>query len=340
MIQVIFQVAISANNIKQKKMTSTEKIKLPKKLDWILLSSSGGVLEFDCPACLQKNVVKSSLFNVKNHQDTDQLKLHEQKFGYTEKSLVIIGNLVAFGITILILFAFLGDVIGRSEYSGLIYLVGVPIMWVLARFFILLFRKTLPVWLLKCENCGEWIILSSNGTETHLARDTSAEKNIKGEEASPEVNQKGVKSSDEAALWDLKNGDKKAKSEASLRLINSKDPNAVEIILEQALKENAEPESKSFLATSIKDDLLMNLLLNHKKVRTPEAVKSYIKALDCGDEKIINHSVIMLGNLASKKAIEPLENLKSKGYTSTGLRKGAIEKTINSIKKKNGMPID
>ena len=319
-------------------MTPTEKINLPKKLDWKLLSKSSGVIEFDCPSCLQKNQVKSSVFNTQTHQENDELKLHEQKFGYTERSAVIMGNLIAFGITLIILFAFLGDVIGRSEYSGLIYLVGLPIMWILARFFILLFRKTLPVWLYKCKNCGNWIILSSNGTETHLARNTSAEKNIKTDSTGSAEGQAKVKSPDEAALWDLKNGDKKAKNEASLRLINSKDPNAVEIILEQALKENAEPESKSFLATSIKDDLLMNLLLNHKKVRTPEAVNAYINVLSSGDEKVINHAVIMLGNLSSKKAIEPLEKLSSEGYA--GLKPGAIEKTINKIKKKNGIPLN
>ena len=318
-------------------MTDKEKFNIPKNLDWVLLSGARGLLEFDCPSCLNKNKVDTAIFNTKSHKDNEELKLLDKKFGYTEKSLVIIGNIIAGAITILVLFAFLGDVIGQSEYRVLIYLVGIPTMFFLSRFIILLFRKTLPAWLYKCKNCGEWIILSSNGMETHLARATSAEKKSKQESSAPGGEKVIKKSPNEAALWDLKNGDKKAKNAASLSLINSRDPNAVEIILEQALKENAEPESKSFLATSIKDDLLMNLLLNDKKIRTPRAVNAYVNVLSSGDEKVINHAVIMLGNLASKKAIEPLEKLKSEGYS--GLRPGVIEKTINKIKKKNGIPV-
>ncbi len=319
-------------------MTNTEKFNLPKNLDWVLLSSASGLLEFDCPSCLNKNKVDTAIFNTKSHEDSEELKLLDKKFGYTEKSLVIIGNIIAGGITILVLFALLGDVIGESEYRILIYLVGIPTMFFLSRFIIMLFRKTLPAWLYKCKNCGEWIILSSNGIETHLARATSAEKKSKQESSAPGDEEVIKKSPNEAALWDLKNGDKKAKNAASLSLINSKDPNAVKIILEQALKENAEPESKSFLATSIKDDLLMNLLINHKKVRTPESVNACIDVLSSGDEKVINHAVVMLGNLASKKAIEPLEKLQREGYS--GLKPGAIEKTIKQIKKKNGMPVE
>jgi hypothetical protein len=319
-------------------MTNNEKFNLPKKLEWALLSSTSGTLEFDCPRCLQKNAVNSSIFNTKTHQDSEKLSLLEQKFGYTDKGLVILGNIIAFGITALILFGFLGDLIGKSEYSALIYLIGVPVMFVLARFIILLFRKTLPVWIYKCKNCGEWIILSSNGVETHLARNTSADKESKQETTTPGNEQASKKRSNEAALWDLKNGDKKAKRDAALRLINSRDPNAMEIILEQALKEDAEPESKSFLATSIKDDLLMELLINIKKIRTPESVNACINVLSSGDEKVINHAISMLGNLASKKAIEPLEKLQSEGYS--GLKPGVIEKTITRIKKKNGMPVE
>jgi len=319
-------------------MTDKEKFNVPKNLDWVLLSGERGLLEFDCPSCLNKNKVDTAIFNTKSHKDSEELKLLDKKFGYTEKSLVIIGNIIAGAITILVLFAFLGDVIGESEYSVLIYLVGIPTMFFLSRFIILLFRKTLPAWLYKCKNCGEWIILSSNGMETHLARATSAEKKSKQERPVPGGDKVIKKSPNEAALWDLKNGDKKAKNAASLSLINSRDPNAVEIILEQALKENAEPESKSFLATSIKDDLLMNLLLNHKKIRTHGAVNAYVNVLSSGDEKVINHAVIMLGNLGSKKAIEPLEKLQSEGYS--GLKPGTIEKTIKQIKKKNGMPVD
>lgn len=255
-------------------MTITQKFKLPKTLDWIQIGTVPGILEFDCPKCLHKSSINTAVFNTKNHQDSEELVLSDQKFGYTDKGMVITGNLIAFGITILILFGLLGEYMTDEEYGKLTYLLGIPIMMVLARLIILLFRKTLPVWQFKCKYCGEWIILSSNGEETHLARDTAADKKNSHTTSVPEQEQTAVKSPNEAAIWDLKNGDKKAKNNAALDLMTSKDPNAVEIILEQALKEDPEPENDSFFATSIKSDLLMTLTLNLKKVRTSNSVSA------------------------------------------------------------------
>ena len=147
-----------------------------------------------------------------------------------------------------------------------------------------------------------------------------------------------VKSANEAALWDLKNGDKNAKNDAALTLMISKDPNAVEIILEQALKEDTEPDNKAFFSSSVKSDLLMTLTLNLKEVRTSNSVSAYINVLSSEDEIVINHAILQLGNLGSKRAIEPLERLIEEGFS--GLKPRTIEKTINSIKKRHGIPIE
>ena len=318
-------------------MTLTEKFNLPKNLDWIQIGTATGLLEFDCPKCLHKNSINTSIFNTKDHQDREELKLSDQKFGYTDKGLVILGNIIAFGITILILFGLLGELMTHEEYGKLTYVLGIPIMWVLARIIIPLFRKNLPVWLFKCKDCGELIILSSNGTETHLARDIAAKKKSKQTNSS-EHEQTAVKSVNEAALWDLKNGDKNTKNDAALTLMISKDPNAVEIILEQVLKEDPEPENKSFFSSSVKSDLLMTLTLNLKEVRTSNSVSAYINVLSSGDEIVINHAILQLGNLGSKRAIEPLEKLIGEGFS--GLKPKTIEKTINSIKKRHGIPIE
>ncbi len=316
-------------------MTITEKFKLPKTLNWTQIGTASGKLEFDCPKCLQKNTINTSVFNTKTHQDNEELNLSDQKFGYTDKALVILGNIIAFGITILILFGLLGEYMNHKEYGKLTYIIGIPIMWVLARVIVPLFRKTLPVWLLKCKECGETIILSSNGVETHLARDTAAKKS-KQDTATSEKEQTTVKSPNEAAIWDLKNGEKKAKNNAAETLLNAKDPNAVEIILEQALKEDPEPENKSFLATSVKADLLMTLSMNIKKVRTSKTLNAYINVLSAKDDIVLDHAIYQLGNLASPQAIKPLEKLLSEG---TYKNAKWIEKAIKRIKKKNRIPI-
>lgn len=319
-------------------MSIKKKSNLPKTLDWTQIDTESGLLEFDCPKCMSKNSINTSIFKTKNHQDREELKLSDQKFGYTDKGLVFLSNIIAAGITILILFGLLGELMSHEEYRIFIYVLGIPIMVVSARIIITLFRKTLPVWLLKCMNCGEQIILSSNGIETHLARDTAADKNSDQVTATQAQEQTNVKSANEAAIWDLKNGDKKAKNNAALDLLTSKDPNAVEIILEQALKEDPETENTSFFSSSIKIELLLTLAMNLKNVRTSNSVSAYINVLSSGDEIVINHAILQLGSLGSRRAIEPLEKLNIEGFS--GLKPSTIEKTINSIKKRHGIPIN
>jgi hypothetical protein len=315
---------------------------LPKKLDWTQLNLGEGFLRFDCPKCLQSVSVTISIFNKNDYHESNGFKLTNEKFGYTSKEMVILANIIAFGITLVILFGLLGDLMQSDEYGKMAYLLGIPIMLVFGRILIPLFRKTMPVWLLKCEDCGEWIILASNGEEVHLARETEAKKQKQTQDNSPyaatvsqQERKSTTKTSNEAAIWDLKNGDKKAKGEAALSLLHSKDPNAAEIILNQILIEKPEDEDSSFFSTSVKEDLLMNLAANIKKIRTPKTVDAYINVLPSNDVKVIAHALVMLENLGSKRAIEPLESLAQKGVE--GLKPGAVEKTIIRIKKKNGI---
>ncbi|MBN2395966.1 MAG: hypothetical protein JXC36_05845 [Candidatus Atribacteria bacterium] len=138
-------------------------------------------------------------------------------------------------------------------------------------------------------------------------------------------------------VWNLKNGDKKTRNNAALSLINSKDPDAAEIILTQILKEDPEKKNSSLLATSDREDLLMTLVMNFNKIaQTEKTVNAYINILSSNDAYVIAHALIALEKLGSPKAIAPLEELAGKGL---GLRPGAIEKTIKRIKKKNGMPV-
>ena len=313
--------------------------KLSKSLDWTKISATNGLLEFDCPKCLHNNSINISIFNTKTHQDNNELQLTDQKFGYIDQGFVILANIIAFGITIAILFGFFGEFI--DAYGQVTYLLGIPIMWTLGRIIIPLFSKTFPIWRLKCKDCGEWIILSYNGEEIHLARDTAAEKNAKQANDTPEQKQSRVKSFNDSVIWDLRNGDNKAKENAALSLITSKDPNAVEIILEQALKETPKPENKSFFANSVKNDLLMTLDKNIKRIKTPESVDAYINALSSGDEEIIKHAIPQLGYLGSEKAKEPLEKMLSEGsFEKPEIIKLLTETAIRRIKKKNKMPIN
>ena len=320
--------------------------KLPKNLDWVLIPAENEHLKFDCPKCFHKTSIGLSTFNSENYQEREDFKLTDQKFAYTDKGLVVLANIIAFGITLAILFGLLGDLMDSEEYGKLTYLLGIPIMLVLGRILIPIFRKTLPIWLLKCANCNEWIIVASNGKELHLARETKQEKTTDHQEntsdkktstlKNDEVKEKDSSAnSGNATLWDLKNGNKNAKADAALDLIFSKHPNAVELILKQALEENYEPEKDTIFTSSTKNELLNLLLLNSKKIRTPQSVDAYINVLSSNDEPVINHAIIMLEKLGSAKAIEPLEKLINDGYK--GLKPGGIEKSILKIKKKKGL---
>lgn len=318
--------------------------KLKKNLDWEKIIASNGILEFDCPKCLHNNSLNISVFNTKNHQDSKELQLTDQKMGYAEKGMAFLANIIAFGITILILFGFFGELMSSGEYGALIYLPGIAIMFVLGRVIIPFLRKPIPVWLLKCKNCGEWIILSSNGLINHIGRDTYADK--KGKQDSNKIiqEQTDVKSVEEMfslALWDLKNGDYNAKSNAASRLIMNKHTNVVEIILEQALKENPVPDDGSIFKISVKTNFLTILDKNLRRIKTPESVNAYINVLSSGDEEIIEHAIPQLGYLSSQKAIEPLEKLLNEGsFENLEIIKLKIEVAIKRIKKKNRIPIE
>ena len=137
--------------------------------------------------------------------------------------------------------------------------------------------------------------------------------------------------------WNLQNGDKKTRNNAALSLLNAKRADAAELILTQILKENPEVKSNSFLATSDKQDLLMTLAMNFKKLEKNEkTLEAYINVLSSNDASVIGHALIALEKLANPKAIEPLESLTKKGVV--GLKAGVIEKSIKRIKKKNGIP--
>jgi len=137
--------------------------------------------------------------------------------------------------------------------------------------------------------------------------------------------------------WNLQNGDKKTRNNAALSLLNAKRADAAELILTQILKENPEVKSNSFLATSDKQDLLMTLAMNFKKLEKNEkTLEAYINVLSSNDASVIGHALIALEKLANPKAIEPLESLTQKGVV--GLKAGVIEKSIKRIKKKNGIP--
>ena len=112
----------------------------------------------------------------------------------------------------------------------------------------------------------------------------------------------------------------------------SSDPKAVEIILEQALKEDSDSENSSF--SFVKYKLLLNITRNIKKVSTPNSVNAFINVLSSKDKEVVDNAIHNLGILASPLAIEPLEKLLSEVSLENSK---LIEKSIKRIKKKNDL---
>jgi predicted RNA-binding Zn-ribbon protein involved in translation (DUF1610 family) len=322
-------------------MNTLKKIKLSKSLDWTLLNGTTELIEFDCPKCLQKNSFKTSVFNTNTYQDSEELQLTDQKLDYADKGMIVLANIIAFGITVVILFGFFGELMSSGEYGALIYLPGIAIMFVLGRIIIPFFRKPIPIWSLKCKNCGEQIILSSNGLITHLARETASAKKRNQDRTGIKQKQTEIKSTENRTLWDLRNGDFNTKFNAANKLIMREHTNIVEIILEQALKENPVPDNRSFFKLSDKTNFLMILDKNIKRIKTPESVNAYIKVLSSGDKEIIEHAIPQLGFLGSQKAIEPLEKMLREGsFENPDVISLLTEVAIKRIKKKNRIPIE
>jgi hypothetical protein len=262
-----------------------KKMALPKVLKDCPDASFAEHFEIKCPKCLKGNNVPKNLFLPDSNASVEGLKYSGFRSYYLSKSRATIAYLIAAAIMVFTVFTILPP---KGRYiQGAVYLVGIPVLawWtIVLRLF---FRKRMGIWKYKCGNCGQELIVATNGKSAafgSVEAPPPSAKAVVGETAGGQgaalVEEKAL----DSLISDLKNGNAGVREQAAAALAGIGDSRRIAPLIE-ALKDKEPRVRKRVALTLVKvsDKKAIESLFNQSQTDGERSVRGLIRYLIASD---------------------------------------------------------
>ncbi len=274
--------------------------------------------EVKCSKCVKSNKLKKSLFSSGSEAAHEKLEYTGIRQAYLSKTRAIVAYVIACIITVIVVFGVLNP--GGDYVQGAIYLVGIPVLIVSSFIFRSLFRVGVGIWKYNCDNCGQELIILSNGKMAAYGR-VEEKKLDKKIEEEKKVDEKAM----DSLIEDLKNEDSKVRQSAVRALADIDDIGKIDPLIE-ALKDNNERVRKEVANTIMKTNnrKAIEALVNQSqtdesnsvkghitfvitdKIRGIKAARNIFKGMKSNDERIRNLAYMAFYNQGDKQALDSL----------------------------------
>jgi hypothetical protein len=210
---------------------------------------------------------------------------------YLSKSRATIAYLIAAVITVVAVFIILpagkiGNIGGRNT-QALVFLVGIPTLVWWAFWLRLFLRRKMRVWNYACGNCGQELVVVSNGRNAALGivEGIVSSKKIEAKENAGGIREEKVEEKAlDSLILDLKNGNAGVREQAAAALAGIGDNGRIVPLIE-ALKDK-EPRVRKRVALTlvkVRDKKVIESLFSQSQTDAERSVRGLIRYLIAND---------------------------------------------------------
>jgi hypothetical protein len=274
--------------------------------------------EVKCKRCVRDNHLKKSLFSSESEVLDQKLENTGIRQAYLTKARAIFAYIIACIITVIVVFSVVD--LDEAFLQASVYLVGIPTLIVSSFIFRTLFRVGVVVWKYGCDNCGQELIILTNGKMAAygMVEEKKIDKKIEEEK---KVDEKAL----DSLIENLKNEDIILRKEAVIALADIDDIRKIEPLIE-ALQDNNELVRKEVANTIMKTNnrKAIEALVNQFQTDESNSVKGHIafvitdkikgikaarntfKGMQSKDERVRNLAYMAFYNQGDKRALDSL----------------------------------
>jgi hypothetical protein len=252
---------------------------------------TGDSFEIKCPKCLKDNKVPKNLFLPDSNASLEGLRSSGFQSYYLSKSRATIAYLIAAVITVVAVFIILpagkiGNIGGRNT-QALVFLVGIPTLVWWAFWLRLFLRRKMRVWNYACGNCGQELVVVSNGRNAAfgIVEGIVSSKKIEAKENAGGIREEKVEEKAlDSLILDLKNGNAGVREQAAAALAGIGDNRRIVPLIE-ALKDK-EPRVRKRVALTlvkVRDKKVIESLFSQSQTDAERSVRGLIRYLIAND---------------------------------------------------------
>jgi hypothetical protein len=279
--------------------------------------------EVKCSKCVKSNQLKKSLFSSESEALHEKLEYTGIRQAYLSKTRAIVAYIIACIITVIVVFSFLDP--SEAFVQGSVYLVGIPTLIVSSFIFRSLFRVGVGIWKYNCDNCGQELIVLTNGKMAAygVVEEKKLDKKIVEEK---KVDEKAL----DSLIESLRNEDSLVRKNAVIALADIDDIRKIEPLIE-ALKDNNQRVRKAVADTIMKTNnrKAIEALVNQSQTDESNSVKGHIAFVITDKIKGIKAARNIFKGMKSKD--ERIRNLAYMAYYNQG-DKQALDSLIQAMK--------
>ncbi len=296
-----------------------EKVDLPK--EWKDCANSEGFDFFDvrCWKCVKNNRLKKNLLSSESEVHHEKLEYTGIRRAYLSKTRATVAYIIACIVTVTVVFTVLNP--SGDFVQGSVYFVGIPLLIVSSFIFRSLFRVRMGIWKYNCDNCGQELIILSNGKKAAYGSIEEKKLGKKVIEEEKQIDEKAI----DSLIENLKNEDSLVKQQAIKALGGIEDIRKIDPLIE-ALKDNNQRVRKEAASTLMetKNRRAIESLVEQSQTDVSDSVKTHIgfvitekikgikaaryifKGMKSRDERIRNLAYMAFYNQEDKQALESL----------------------------------
>jgi hypothetical protein len=282
--------------------------------------------EVKCKKCVKDNRLKKSLFSSEPEVLHEKLENTGIRQAYLTKTRAMFAYIIACIVTVIVVFSVLDP--SEAFAQGSVYLVGIPVLIVSSFILRTLFRVGVGIWKYNCDNCGQELIILSNGKMAAygMVEEKKLDKKIVEEK---KVDEKALDSLIEA----LKNEDSLVRIKAVRALADIDDIGKINPLIE-ALKDKNERVRKEVANTIMETNnrKAIESLVNQAQTDESNSVKGHIAFVITDKIKGIKAARNIFKGMKSKD--ERIRNLAYMAYYNQG-DKQALDALIQAMKDSN-----
>jgi hypothetical protein len=282
--------------------------------------------EVKCSKCVKSNNLKKNLFSPGSEVLHDKLEYTGIRQAYLTKTRAIVAYVIACIITVIVVFSVLDP--SEAFAQGSVYLVGIPVLIVSSFILRTLFRVGVGIWKYNCDNCGQELIIVTNGKMAAygMVEEKKFDKKIVEEK---KVDEKAL----DSLIEELENENNLVRIKAVRALADIEDIRKTEPLIE-ALKDNNERVRKAVADTIMKTNnrKAIEALVNQSQTDESGSVKGHIAFVITDKIKGIKAARNIFKGMKSKD--ERIRNLAYMAYYNQG-DKQALDSLIRAMKDSN-----
>jgi hypothetical protein len=282
--------------------------------------------EVKCKKCVKSNSLKKNLFSSGSEVLHEKLENTGIRQAYLTKTRAIFAYIIACIITVIVVFSVLDP--SEAFAQGSVYLVGIPVLIVSSFIFRTLFRVGVGIWKYNCDNCGQELIILTNGKMAAygMVEEKKLDKKIVEEK---KVDEKALDSLIEA----LKNEDSLVRINAVRALADIDDIGKIDPLIEAVTDKN-ERVRKAVADTIMRTNnrKAIESLVNQAQTDESNSVKGHITFVITDKIKGIKAARNIFKGMKSKD--ERIRNLAYMAYYNQG-DKQALDSLIQAMKDSN-----